>query len=283
MQNNNSIINSNTENSNSTKLNNGISMPLLGLGVYDMYQSEATQAVETALEIGYRLIDTASMYENEKEIGTAIKNSLVKRADIFLTTKLNNTDHGFEQTLKAFDDSLKKLDQDYVDLYLIHWPIKAGRKESWLAVEKLYNEKRVRAIGVANYTIPFLEELKTYATIIPAVNQIEFSPWLFLKDELAYCKSAGIQLQSYSPITRGLKFNDPRLKGLCDKYQKTPAQIVLRWHIEHGVSTIPKSSKKERLLENFGALSFKLDAADILLMNTFNEDFRICDDPIQFL
>ena len=283
MQNKNIVITSNTDNTNNTKLNNGILMPLLGLGVYDMYQNEATQAVETALEIGYRLIDTASMYENEKEIGTAIKNSQVKRADLFLSTKLNNTDHGFEQTLKAFDASLKKLDQDYVDLYLIHWPIKEGRKESWLALEKLYQEKRVRAIGVANYTIPFLEELKTYATITPAVNQIEFSPWLFLKDELAFCKAGGIQLQSYSPITRGQKFNDPRLISLCDKYQRTPAQIVLRWHIEHGVSTIPKSSKKERLLENFGALDFKLDAQDVILMNTFNEDFRICDNPIQFL
>ncbi len=283
MQNDNTVISNNTENANNTKLNNGILMPLLGLGVYDMYQNEAAQAVETALDIGYRLIDTASMYENEKEIGIAIKNSHVKRADIFLTTKLNNTDHGFEQTLKAFDDSLKKLNQDYVDLYLIHWPIKAGRKESWKALEKLYQEKRVRAIGVANYTIPFLEELKSYATIMPAVNQIEFSPWLFLKDELAYCKTAGIQLQSYSPITRGQKFDDPRLIALCDKYQKTPAQIVLRWHMEHGVSTIPKSSKKERLLENFGALGFKLDAQDLILMNTFNEDFRICDNPIQFL
>lgn len=281
MQNNHS--NNNTNTSNNTKLNNGIVMPLLGLGVYDMYQNEATQAVETALEIGYRLIDTASMYENEIEIGAAIKNSQVKRADIFLTTKLNNTDHGFEETLKAFDTSLKKLDQDYVDLYLIHWPIKAGRKESWMALEKLYVEKRVRAIGVANYTVPFLDELKTYASIIPAVNQVEFSPWLFQNDLLTYCKNQGTQLQSYSPITRGQKFSDPRLIQLCDKYQKTPAQVVLRWHIEHGVSTIPKSAKKERLVENFGALDFKLDSEDILLMNTFNEDFRICDDPIQFL
>jgi len=178
---------------------------------------------------------------------------------------------------------LKKLDQDYVDLYLIHWPIKAGRKESWMALEKLYVEKRVRAIGVANYTVPFLDELKTYASIIPAVNQVEFSPWLFQNDLLTYCKNQGTQLQSYSPITRGQKFSDPRLIQLCDKYQKTPAQVVLRWHIEHGVSTIPKSAKKERLVENFGALDFKLDSEDILLMNTFNEDFRICDDPIQFL
>lgn len=138
-----------------TKLNNGNTMPLLGLGVYDMYQKQAEQAVETAIEIGYRLIDTASMYENEKEIGTAIKNSGIHRAELFVTTKLNNTDHGYEQTLSAFDKSLKLLGLDYVDSYLIHWPIKEGRMASWKALEKIYSEGRAKAIGVANYTLPF--------------------------------------------------------------------------------------------------------------------------------
>ena len=264
-------------------LSNGVEMPLLGLGVYDMYQKEAEEAVENALGIGYRLIDTAAMYENEKEIGAAIRNSGIRREDIFLTTKLNNTDHGFENTLKAFDESLKKLNQNYVDLYLIHWPVKGKRKESWRALEKLYNEKRVRAIGVANYTIPFLEELNAYCTIMPAVNQIEFSPWLYQKELLDYCRGQKIQLQSYSPITRGIKFNDARLRSLCEKYQKTPAQIVLNWHMQQGVSTIPKSSKKDRLIENYHSVSFALEPADSILMNGFHENFRICDDPIQFL
>jgi diketogulonate reductase-like aldo/keto reductase len=267
----------------STKLNNGISMPLLGLGVYDMYQKQAEQAVETALEIGYRLIDTASMYENEKEIGNAIKNSAVNRAEIFLTTKLNNTDHGYDQALKAFDTSLHLLNQDYVDLYLIHWPIKEGRMDSWKAVERIYQEGRAKAIGVANYTIPFLNELASYSNITPAVNQIEFTPWMFDKATFDYCKQSNIQLQSYSPITRGIKFTDERLKGLCDKYQKTPAQIILNWNIQLGVSTIPKSSQRERLQENFDAVNFTLDAQDVEFMNTFNEGFRICDDPIIFL
>jgi diketogulonate reductase-like aldo/keto reductase len=267
----------------STKLNNGITMPLLGLGVYDMYQKQAEQAVETALEIGYRLIDTASMYENEKEIGNAIKNSAVKRAEIFLTTKLNNTDHGYDQALKAFDTSLQLLNQDYVDLYLIHWPIKEGRIDSWKAVERIYQEGRAKAIGVANYTLPFLNELASYSNITPTVNQIEFTPWMFDKATFNYCKQSNIQLQSYSPITRGIKFTDERLKGLCDKYQKTPAQIILNWNIQLGVSTIPKSSQKERLLENFDAVNFTLDAQDVEFMNTFNEGFRICDDPIIFL
>lgn len=266
-----------------TKLNNGIIMPLLGLGVYDLYQKEAEQAVETAIEIGYRLIDTASMYENEKEIGNALKNVGVKREDLFITTKLNNTDHGYEQALKAFDESLQKLDQDYVDLYLIHWPIKEGRKDSWRALEKIYSEGRAKAIGVANYTLPFLNELSTYSNITPALNQIEFTPWLFQEQELTYCKSHGIQLQSYSPITRGQKFNDARLKTICDKYQKTPAQIILNWNLQLGVSTIPKSSKRERLQENFDATQFKLNEEDVQFMNTFNDGFRICDDPAIFL
>jgi diketogulonate reductase-like aldo/keto reductase len=268
---------------NSTKLNNGMTMPLLGLGVYDMYKADAERAVEDALAIGYRLIDTASMYENELEIGNAIKNAGVDRTDIFLTTKLNNTDHGYDQALKAFDDSLKKLDQDYVDLYLIHWPIKEGRAASWKALEKLYEDKRVKAIGVANYNIALLEELKSTANIVPAVNQIEFSPWLFQEDLLNYCKTAGIQVQSYSPITRGLKFSDERLVLLCNKYNKTPAQIVLNWHLQHVISNIPKSSKKERLIENFEATSFTLSSEDVKIMNGFNENFRICDDPQTYL
>ena len=258
-------------------------MPLLGLGVYDMYQQQAEQAVETALEIGYRLIDTASMYENEKEIGNAIKNSGVKRSDIFLTTKLNNSDHGFEQALKAFDKSLELLGMDYVDLYLIHWPIKEGREASWKALEKIYEQGRAKAIGLANYTLPFLKELSTYSEIVPALNQIEFTPWLIDNTTYSYCKQNDIQLQSYSPITRGIKFSDERLIALCEKYQKTPAQIILNWNLQLGVSTIPKSSQKQRLQENFDAANFKLDAHDVEFMNTFNEEFRICDDPIIFL
>ncbi|MFA9205052.1 MAG: aldo/keto reductase [Burkholderiaceae bacterium] len=268
---------------NNTKLNNDITMPLLGLGVYDMYKAEAERAVEDALTIGYRLIDTASMYENEVEIGNAIKNSGINREELFLTTKLNNTDHGYDQALNAFDDSLKKLDQDYVDLYLIHWPIKEGRASSWKALEKLYADKRVKAIGVANYNIALLEELKSTANIVPSVNQIEFSPWLYQEDLLNYCKAAGIQVQSYSPITRGLKFSDERLVLLCKKYGKTPAQIVLNWHLQHGISTIPKSSKRERLVENYEASSFILSDEDVKIMNSFNENFRICDDPQTYL
>jgi methylglyoxal/glyoxal reductase len=266
----------------SAPLNNSVTMPLLGLGVYDMHRREAELAVLNALEIGYRLIDTAAMYQNEEEIGKAINESAIPRSEIFLTTKLNNTEHGFEKALKAFDKSLKTLKQDYIDLYLIHWPIKKGRKDSWAALEKLYREGRIRAIGVANYNQAMLEEIRSYGTIVPAVNQVEFSPWLFQEALLNYCKDHRIQLQAYSPITRGLKFHDPRLIALTHKYQKSAAQLVLRWHLEHGISPIPKSSKKERLLENFKANFFTLEAADLKIMDGFDEGFRICDDPAAY-
>jgi len=257
-------------------------MPLLGLGVYGMHALEAERAIQDALQIGYRLIDTAAMYGNEPEIGRAINQSGVNRSEIFLVTKLNNTDHGFEKTLQAFDSSLKALQQDYIDLYLIHWPIKNGRKESWLALEKLYREKRVRAIGVANYNLALLKELKQYASFNPQVNQLEFSPWLFQEEILKYCTANQVQLQAYSPITRGKRFNDPRLISLCHEYQRTAAQLVLRWHLEHGISPIPKSSKKPRLLENFEANFFRLEPDDVRIMDGFDEGFRICENPADY-
>ena len=263
-----------------TTLNNGIQMPLLGLGVYDMYNEEAEAAIEYALHTGYRLIDTATLYRNEKEVGNAIKKSGINRQEIFLTTKIANNEQGYDPTLKAFDKSLKLLQQDYVDLYLIHWPVKEKRKDTWKALEKLYADNRVKAIGVANYLIPFLYELETYANITPALNQIEFTPWLFAKDVLAFCKEKNIQLQSYSPITRGKKFGDERLQQLCKKYDKTPAQIILRWNIEHGVSTIPKSANPLRIEENFKIFDFSLSKEDVALINSFNENFRICENPM---
>lgn len=266
-----------------TTLSNGIKMPLLGLGVYDMYNEEVEQAVSDALEIGYRLIDTASLYRNEKEVGNAIRKSGVNRSEIFVTTKVGNSDHGFDNTLRAFDESMKKLNIDYIDLYLVHWPIKGRRKETWLALEKLYNEKRVKAIGVANYLIPFLQELETYASIVPVLSQVELTPWLYNQQLVDYCHQRNIQLQSYSPLTRRKKFNDPRLVNLSQKYNKTPAQIILRWNIEHGISTIPKSSSKKRLQENFDALGFSLSKDDVNYMDRFDENFRICDDPMMFL
>ncbi len=258
-------------------------MPLLGLGVYNMYGKEAEQAVHDALEIGYRLIDTASMYNNEREIGNAVKSSPIARKDIFITTKVNNSDQGFDSTLKAIDTSLGKLQMDYIDLYLIHWPIKSKRKDTWKALEKIYAIGKAKAIGVANYVVPFLEELSSYSDIVPALNQVEFSPYLYPDELLAYCNRKGIVLQAYSPLVRGKRMNDPRLIRLAEKYGKTTAQIMLRWDLEVGVSTIPKSASHERLKENFDIFNFSLEEKDIQFMKTFHEGLRVADDPMIFL
>lgn len=264
-----------------TTLNNGISMPLLGLGVYDMYKKDAEQAVLWALETGYRLIDTAAMYENEVEIGNAVRESSIARNELFITTKVHNIDQGFDQTLRAFDESQRKLNCEYIDLYLVHWPIKVSRKDTWKALERIYSEGRVRAIGVANYLIPFLDELATYGNIIPAVNQVEFSPYLYLEDLLKYCQTKQIQLQAYTPLVRGQRMNDPKLVFLAQKYAKTPAQIILRWALQHGVSTIPKSANLARIKENFDVFDFEIDAEDMSIMVTFHENFRVVEDPME--
>ena len=265
------------------KLNTGASMPLLGLGVYDMYGREAESAVVTALETGYRLIDTAAMYENEVEIGRAIRSAGIPRSDIFLTTKLANQDHGFDQTLTAFDISLKKLNCEYIDLYLVHWPIQGKRRDTWLALERLFHDKRVRAIGVANYLIPFLEELETYGTVVPAVDQVEFSPFLYLKDLADRCAGRGTILQAYTPLIRGKKFGHPGLKAMAEKYGKSQAQILLRWAIQLGVSTIPKSVSPERIRENFDIWDFNISAQDMEVIASWNEHFRVVEDPMDML
>lgn len=266
-----------------TTLNNGIEMPLLGLGTYEITGKQAIESVSSALEIGYRLIDTAAMYGNEKEVGTAVRSSGIKREEIFITTKLNNPDQGYDAALKAFDRSLKLLDCDYIDLYLVHWPIKGKRRESWKALEYLYQNKMVKAIGVANYLFPFLKELESYAGIIPAVNQLEFSPFLLLEDVWIYCKSHSIQMQSYTPLVKGTKFSDSRIRQLCDRYGKTPAQVILRWNVQQGISAIPKSASRLRQLENFNIFDFCISKEDIQWMNSFNENLRLVGNPLSML
>ncbi|MBL7814215.1 MAG: aldo/keto reductase [Saprospiraceae bacterium] len=265
-----------------TTLNNGVKMPLLGIGVYDMYRQEAEQAVLWALETGYRLIDTAAMYQNEAEIGQAVQQSGIARQDIFITTKVHDNDQGYDKTLKAFDTSLKKLNCDYIDLYLVHWPLRATRKDTWQALERLYTEGVVRAIGVANYLLPFLNELETYANLVPAVNQVEFSPFLYLKDLHDYCQKNNIQLQAYTPLMRGQKLDDPRLVAIAQKHGKTSAQIVLRWALEHGVSTIPKSANWHRIRENFDVFDFNLSPEDKVVLDNLNQNFRMVEDPMDW-
>ncbi len=266
---------------NSTvKLNNDLEMPRLGLGVYLMDPGEETrQAVKTALEEGYRLIDTAAMYGNERDVGRAVKESSVPREEIFLTTKLWNSDHGYDRALRAFDKSLQLLDLDYIDLYLIHWPVEGLRKETWRALEKLYNDGKCRAIGVSNYTISHLTELLDCADVPPAVNQVEFSPFLYQKDLLDYCQSKDIRLEAYSPLTRTKKFNNPVIKQMAEKYQKSPAQIMIRWALQHEVIVIPKSSHRERIRENARVFDFSISAEDMETLNGLHQNYHVSWDP----
>ena len=265
-----------------TTLSNGRQMPMLGLGVYDMYADEAERAVRQALEIGYRLIDTAEMYRNEPEIGRAVRASGLPREDLFITTKVANTSQGFDQTLQAFDESLRKLQTDYVDLYLVHWPIRATRKDTWKALERIYGEGRARAIGVANYYAGHLDELKAYANIAPMVNQVEYSPFLQLPELRERCQRDGIVMQAYTPLIRGRKFDHPLLQALSAIYGKTPAQIILRWDIQQGICPIPKSVTRSRLQENFDVFDFDLTDEDLRSMAQLDEGFRICDNPSDF-
>ncbi|MEZ0607225.1 aldo/keto reductase [Fibrella sp. WM1] len=268
----------------SVTLNNGVEMPLLGLGVYAPSQrNEVQQAVEDALELGCRLIDTAAIYGNERDVAAALKASNVPRGEMFITTKVWNADQGFDNTLRAFDESLTKLELDVVDLYLIHWPIREHRRDTWRALERLYAEGRTRAIGVSNYYPPHLDELFETATVTPAVNQIEFSPYCYVPEVLDYCRAKGIQLEGYAPLVRGQKQHDPRLVALAERYGKSTYQILVRWSVQHGVVTIPKSVKKERIRDNFDVFDFELSDADFQQLNTFFDNTRIADHPMDYL
>lgn len=261
-------------------LNNNVEIPLLGLGVYaPSHNSEIQQAVEWALEAGCRLIDTAAAYGNESEVADALQATGLPPNEVFITTKVWNDDQGYDRTLRAFDRSLKKLRLDVVDLYLIHWPVKEHRRDTWRALEKIYADGRARAIGVSNYYQPHLDELFEQAAITPAVNQFEFSPYCYLPDVLDYCRKHNIQPEGYAPLVRGEKQHDPNLAALAVKYGKTTYQMLVRWSLQHNVVTIPKSVKKDRIRENFDVLDFVISEEDMALMNTFYDNTRVAPDP----
>ncbi|MBI5389855.1 aldo/keto reductase [Candidatus Woesearchaeota archaeon] len=254
-------------------LNNGIKIPLLGFGTYKLAQGKETQeAVLAALKLGYRHIDTATIYLNEADVGNAIKNSGIPRKEIFLTTKLWNDDH--DDPAKALQESLRKFGTDYVDLYLMHWPVTGKRLQTWKVMEQLYQQKKCRAIGVCNFTIRHLKELLGSAKVIPAVNQVEFSPFWYRKELRELCEANGIQLEGWSPLGRGRKLEDERLLKLAKKYQKKPAQLLLRWALQHEIVTIPKSSHAERIRENMQIFDFAITSADMKMMDSWNEDYR---------
>lgn len=265
------------------QLNNGVKMPKLGLGVYKAEEgSEVIRAVKKALEVGYRLIDTAAIYKNETGVGQAIKESNIPREDLFITTKVWNSDQGYEQTLKAFETSLNKLQLDTIDLYLIHWPMPKNDKyiETYRALEKLYEDGRIRAIGVSNFKIPHLERVLKECSIKPAVNQVECHPF-FSQDELkSFCRKHDIFIEAWSPIMRGGELlNHPIIQSLSEKHKKSAAQIILRWHLQNDVVAIPKSVTPSRIEENFHVFDFSLDDEDMALINRLDKNERQYRDP----
>ena len=265
------------------KLNNGIEMPWFGLGVFESQEGEEVEnAVLYAFECGYRSIDTAAMYLNEKGVGRAVKQSGINREEIFLTTKVWNTDQGYKNTLRAFNESLEKLQSDYIDLYLIHWPKGKESVETWKAMEELYEQGKIKAIGVSNFLINHLEEFLPECKIIPAVNQYEFHPELVQPELLTYCRQKNIQPEAWSPLMRGEVNQIPLLKSLAEKYGKTPVQIVLRWNIQKGVVTIPKSAKPERIYANADIFDFEIGDEDMKKIDSLDKSRRTGPDPDNF-
>lgn len=265
-------------------LNDGHTMPRLGLGVYRAHDgAEVENAVSVALRTGYRLIDTASLYQNEAGVGRAIKASGIDRSDIFVTTKLWNSDQGAKNVRPAFLESLKRLGLEYIDLYLIHWPMPAVGLyvETWKEFEKLQAEGLVRSIGVSNFTVETLDELKKQSTVVPAVNQIELHPYLPQRHLRDYAATNGIQIESWRPIGGGQSslLDEPLLKSLGERYGKSPAQIVLRWHLQHDLVVIPKSTHEERIRQNFDVFDFELSSEDMRAIDGLENGQRLGPDP----
>jgi diketogulonate reductase-like aldo/keto reductase len=265
------------------KLCNGVEMPWLGLGVFQSKEGpEVETAVKCALETGYRSVDTAAMYHNEHGVGKAILESGIPRHEIFLTSKIWNSDQGYQSTFRAFEKSLEKLQTDYIDLYLIHWPKGELSVETWKAMEELYEQGRIRAIGVSNFLVHQLKHLIANSQIKPMVNQFEFHPRLIQPDLLKFCKDNQIQVEAWRPIMEG-KVNDiPVIQELSVKYQKSPVQIVLRWDIQKGVVTIPKSVHPERIRHNADIFDFELTKEDMARIDGLDRHARIGADPDNF-
>ena len=251
-------------------LNNGVRIPQVGLGVWQS-GGATKRAVLAAIEAGYRHVDTAAVYGNEAQVGAALAESSVPREQLFVTSKLWNQDHGYDRALHAFDTSLKRLKLEYLDLYLLHWPVAGLRLESWRALEQLLADKRVRAIGVSNFLVPHLRELEGAAKVLPAVNQIELTPFLQRQDTVALCQKLGIALEAYSPLTRGQRLDHPVVVELGAQLRRSPAQVLLRWGIQRGFVILPKSVHPERIAENGALFDFQLDAAAMQRLDALEE------------
>ena len=261
------------------ELSNGLQVPIIGFGTYKVGEDEEViKSIKYALEVGYRHIDTATFYGNEEAIGKALKESNVQREDIFLATKLWNDCHGYENAMNAFNNSIKKLGVDYLDLYYIHWPTELNH-DTWRALEDLYYSGKVKAIGVCNFKIGHLEELKKTARIMPMINQIEIHPGFTQKEMVKYCQENNIQVVAWSPIMRGRLFAEPLMIALSEKYNKTITQIILRWHIQNHIIPIPKSSNKDRIKENIDIFDFEIEKEDILKIDSLNRGENVSGVP----
>ncbi|WP_142828461.1 aldo/keto reductase [Planococcus soli] len=270
-----------------TTLHNGVNMPWLGLGVFKVNEgSEVIDAVSTAIANGYRSIDTAAAYGNEEGVGQGIRDGLEKadipREELFVTSKVWNSDLGYEETLAAYETSLKKMGLDYLDLYLIHWPVEGKFKDAWRALETLYKEGRVKAIGVSNFHIHHLEELMKDAEIMPMIDQVEYHPRLSQQELHDFCKAHNIQLEAWSPLMQGELLNHPLLVEIAAKTEKTVAQVILRWDLQNGVVTIPKSTKEVRIIQNSQVFDFQLTDEDMERISQLNENRRVGPDPDNF-
>ncbi|WP_114744248.1 aldo/keto reductase [Falsibacillus pallidus] len=264
-------------------LHNGLKMPYVGLGVWQMKdENEAVNAVKSAITAGYRSIDTAAVYENEEAVGRGVKESGVSREELFITSKVWNSDQGYDSTLKAFEASLKRLDMDYLDLYLIHWPVEGKYVDTWKAMEKLYNDGLVKAIGVSNFHQHHLEDLFAAGTVKPMVNQVETHPRLNQDALKAFCKENDIALEAWSPLGQGKLLDESVLKEIGEKHGKSSAQVILRWHLQNGTIIIPKSVHENRIKENADLFDFELSAEEMSKVDGLNKDERFGPDPDNF-
>lgn len=264
-------------------LSNGVQMPQLGLGTYKMTEPEQTmRAVEKAVSLGYRAIDTASVYENEQAIGEAIRNTGIAREDLFVTSKVWNDEQGYDETLRAFERTLTRLDMNYLDLYLTHWPVTGSYVDTYRAIERLYDEKLIRATGVSNHNESHLQEIFAIANIRPMVNQIEIHPRLTQESLRQFCSDNQIAVTSWSPLARGQLFEDQTLAAIAAQHGKTIAQVIIRWHIQNGLIVIPKSSSLDRIQENSEVADFELTLSDMAMIDALNRDERTGMDPSTF-
>ncbi len=268
----------------STKtLHNGLEIPFVGLGVYQMKNPEETvNAVRTAIETGYRSVDTAAVYGNEEEVGQGVRDSGVNREDLFITSKVWNADQGYDSTLSAFDESLKKLQMDYLNLYLIHWPVEGKYKDTWKALERLHGEGLIKSIGVSNFHQHHLEDLLAGSNEKPVLNQIETHPRLSQEPLREFCSSHSIAVEAWSPIAQGRVLHEPTLNHIAKKHGKSAAQIVLRWHLQNDVIIIPKSVHADRIEENANLFDFELSLDEMNQINSLNQNERFGPDPDHF-